>query len=105
MEADWKNDPSLLGNPSTKDSLFSKNDGFTDTRPTEDLLVLDHDKECPEGWTEFIDQHWYGLQEGCNCNTEKEKPETWEIQKIHGRECRGVQEQTLQGCVRIDSVK
>ena len=106
LMADWKNEPERLGGPysTTKDSLFSKNDGFSDTRPTENLMVLNKDEKCPTGWTEFIDQHWYGLQEGCNCNKEKEKPETWDIKKIHGRECRGVQEQTLQGCVRIESV-
>lgn len=68
-------------------------------------MVLDADKECPEGWTEFLDQHWYGLREGCNCNNDKDDPDSWEISKIYGRECRGVQEQTLQKCVRIEPVE
>ena len=78
---------------SSKENLFTKNDGFTDTRPTSDLMVLDKDYgECPNGWTEFIDQQWFGLQEGCNCNKDKKDPENWKISEIHGRECRGVQE-------------
>ena len=44
------------------------------------------------------------MREGCNCNDNKEDPSTWTIDKIHGRECRGVQEQTLQKCMKIEEV-
>ena len=41
LYADWTNDNSRLG--SGKDSMFEENDGFNNTSPTTDLIVLEPD--------------------------------------------------------------
>ena len=56
LMADWKNDVSYLSSYSREADLNSMNDGFNNTTPTTNFLVLDASaKECPEGWTEFLD--------------------------------------------------
>lgn len=100
LETDWMNDQEHMNvrEFGIGKNLVDINDGFRDTSPTSDLLVLDaRDKDnkinkCPEdeGYIEFLDQMWYGLSEGCNCNPDKAHPETWNIKKIRNSECKGI---------------
>lgn len=56
LQADWQNDDSFLNTYSSEADLRTINDGFENTTPITDLLVLDASaKQCPEGWTEFLD--------------------------------------------------
>ena len=62
----------------------------------DDILIVDvvnGDETCPEGHSPLIQQKWFGLKEGCDCNrlqtkeARKNEPKELKASKVYGSKC------------------
>ena len=90
ITSDWQN---IYDNKLTINMV---NDGVTNSLPFTELSVIDADNSCGEieqsifstrNWDNFIDQTWYGMNEGCKCYKVEDGVKTDQVENIFRRKC------------------